>query len=165
MGENEDTSTDYEYWNIPREIEESSASEEECTALSFASERADKQLAGSSSYEDDYQWLYFSHTKRGWMCKICEVYPYSGGSSKGAFSTRPCLNTSHPNHVFKKTWEICKAWKIRTKIVKQWGICVQPNHCEGTLIICTCENVFTLFTLRFRKTLPHHKTMVIWWIS
>ena len=70
LGENEDTSTDYEYWNIPREIEESSASEEECTALSFASERADKQLAGSSSYEDDYQWLYFSHTKRGWMCKI-----------------------------------------------------------------------------------------------
>ena len=29
LGKNEDISTDYEYWNIPREIEESSASEEE----------------------------------------------------------------------------------------------------------------------------------------
>ena len=116
LGENEDTSTDYEYWNIPREIEESSASEEECTALSFASERADKQLAGSSSYEDDYQWLYFSHTKRGWMCKICEVYPYSGGSSKGALSTRPCLNTSHPNHVFKKHEKSARPEKLEPKL-------------------------------------------------
>ena len=33
LDENEDTSTDHEYWNIPREIEESSASKEECTAL------------------------------------------------------------------------------------------------------------------------------------
>ena len=101
LGGNEDRSTDYEYWNIPREIEESSASEKGCTLASFPSERAGKQLAGSSSYEEDYQWLYFSQTKRGWMCKVCEIYPYSGGSSNGAFSTKPCLNTSHPNHVFK----------------------------------------------------------------
>ena len=103
LGENKDISTDYEYWNIPREIEESSASEKECTPVPFPSERAGKHLAGSSSHEDDYQWLYFSQTKRGRMCKIYEVYiyPYSGGSSKGAFSTRPCLNTSHPNHAFK----------------------------------------------------------------
>ena len=101
LGENEDISTDYEYWNIPREIEESSASEKGCTPAPFPSERAGKQLAGSSSSEEDYQSLYFSQTKRGWMCKICEIYPYSGGSSNRAFSTKPCLNTSHRNHVFK----------------------------------------------------------------
>ena len=54
LGENEDISTNYEYWNIPREIEESSASEEECTPVPFPSERVDKWLAGSSSYEDNY---------------------------------------------------------------------------------------------------------------
>ena len=102
LGENEDISTDYEHWNIPREIEESSASEEECTPVPFPSERADRRLAGASSFEDNYQWLSFSQTKRGWMCKICEVYLYSGGSSKGGFSRRPCLNTSDPNHAFKK---------------------------------------------------------------
>ena len=65
LGEHEDISTDYEYWNIPRGTEESSASEEECTPVPFTLERADKRLAGFSSYENDYQWLYFSQTKRG----------------------------------------------------------------------------------------------------
>ena len=43
LGESKYISTDYEYWNIPREIEESSSSEEECTPVPpFPSERADK---------------------------------------------------------------------------------------------------------------------------
>ena len=54
LGENEDMSTDYEYCNIPREIEESSASEENCSIAPLGSDIANKQLAGSSSYEDDY---------------------------------------------------------------------------------------------------------------
>ena len=54
LGENEDISTDYEYRNKPREIEESSASEEDCSPRTFASERTGKRLASSSSYEDDY---------------------------------------------------------------------------------------------------------------
>ena len=116
LGENEDISTDYEYWNIPREIDESSASEEECTPVPFASERADKRLAGSSSYEDDYQWLYFSQTERGWMCRIYEVHPYSGGSSKEAFSTRSCLNTSHPNHAFKNHEKSARHKKLELKL-------------------------------------------------
>ena len=62
LGENEDISTDYEYWNIPTEVEDSSASEDGCNLVPFALERADKQSVGSSSYEDDYQWLYFSQT-------------------------------------------------------------------------------------------------------
>ena len=47
------------------------------------------------------------HSK-GWMCKVCELYPYSTGPSMGAFSTRSCDNTSHPSHSFKQhkssTW-------------------------------------------------------------
>ena len=37
----------------------------------FGSERADKQLVGSSSYEGDYQ------SKRGWLIKISETYIYT----------------------------------------------------------------------------------------
>ena len=37
LGENEDISSDYEYWDIPMEIEESSASEDECTPVPFPS--------------------------------------------------------------------------------------------------------------------------------
>ena len=37
----------------------------------FGSERADKQLAGSSSYEGDYQ------SKRGLLIKISETYIYT----------------------------------------------------------------------------------------
>ena len=109
-------STDYEYWNISRKIEESSASEEECIPVPFPSERAGKRLAGSWSYEDDYQWLFFSHTKRGWICKICEVYLYSEGSSKGAFSTRTCLNTSNPNHAFKNYEKSGRHKKLELKL-------------------------------------------------
>ena len=50
------------------------------------------------------------------MCKICEVYPYSGGSSKGVFSTRPCLNTSHPNHAFKKREKSARHRKLELKL-------------------------------------------------
>ena len=50
------------------------------------------------------------------MCKICEVYRYSGGSSKGAFSTRPCLNTSHPNHAFKKHEKSARHKKLELKL-------------------------------------------------
>ena len=36
------------------------------------------------------------------MCKICEKYPYTGGSPKGAFSTRVCENTAHPSYAFRQ---------------------------------------------------------------
>ena len=36
------------------------------------------------------------------MCKICEKYPYRGGASKGAFSTRACESTTHPSHAFRQ---------------------------------------------------------------
>ena len=46
--------------------------------------KSDKRYSGSK-YEEDHSWLYLFHTHGGWMCKICEKYPYSGGSSNGAF--------------------------------------------------------------------------------
>ena len=54
MVEDEDISTDYGYCNRSGEIEESTASEENCSPVRFGSDKANKQLAGSSSYEDDY---------------------------------------------------------------------------------------------------------------
>ena len=50
------------------------------------------------------------------MFKICEIYPYSGGSPKRAFSTRPCLNTSHPNHTFKKHEKSAKHKKLELEL-------------------------------------------------
>ena len=58
----------------------------------------------------------FFPDKRGWMYKICEVYPYSRGSSKGVFSTRPCLNSSHPNHAFKKREKSAWHKKLELKL-------------------------------------------------
>ena len=78
-------STDYEYWNIPREIEESSASEEECTPVPFPSERADKQLAGSSSDGDDYQWLHFSQTREVGCIKFVRYIHTVEGHRKECF--------------------------------------------------------------------------------
>ena len=60
LGEDEDISTDYEYWNMPREIEVSSAYEEECIPVPFPSERAGKWLGGSWSYEDDISGYVFA---------------------------------------------------------------------------------------------------------
>ena len=48
------------------------------------------------------------------MCKIFEVYPYSGGTSKGAFSTRPCLK--NPNHAFKKHDKSVRQKKVELKL-------------------------------------------------
>ena len=73
-------------------------------------EKSDKRYYGSSKYEEDHIWLYYSEVHRGWMCKICEKYPYSAGPSKGAFSTRSCENTTHPSHSFRQH-EISKRHK------------------------------------------------------
>ena len=87
-----------------QEIESSSESECESDFLRVkkASEKSDKRFYGSSKYEEDFRWLYYSQAFQGWMCKICEKYPYNGGTSKGAFSARPCKNTTHPTHAFKQ---------------------------------------------------------------
>ena len=65
------------------------------------SEKSDKRYSGSSKYED-HSWLYLSQTHRGWIGKICEKYPSSGSSSKGAFSTSACENTTHSSHAFRQ---------------------------------------------------------------
>ena len=54
-GENEGISDNQKYYNLPRETDKSSASEEDCIPILFGSEKADKWLADSSSYKDDYQ--------------------------------------------------------------------------------------------------------------
>ena len=91
---------DEEYWNTPQNIDDSSGSEEEEGII--LNTRSDKRCYGSSKYEKDHKWLYFSQSLKGWVCKVYEMYPYSTGPSKGAFSTTPSENTSHPSHAFKQ---------------------------------------------------------------
>ena len=78
------------YWNIPSEkisdSEEGSSDQQDFMTEKCKVEKSDKRYYGSSSYEEDFSWLYFSQAKHGWMCKICEKYPYNAGPSKGAFS-------------------------------------------------------------------------------
>ena len=100
---------DEEYWNhLLEEINAISSDDSDAESeILFSqskslSEKSDKRYSGSSKYDEDHSWLHFSRTHRGWMCKICEKYPYSGGSSKGAFSTRACENTTHPSHAFRQ---------------------------------------------------------------
>ena len=63
---------------------------------------SDKRYHGSSEFENDFPWLYYSHAHHGWMCKICEKYPYNAGPARGPFSVRDCVNTEHPTHAFKQ---------------------------------------------------------------
>ena len=101
--------TDEEYWNHPLEDINATSSDDSdaesgnlFSQSKLLSEKSDKRYSGSSKYEQDHSWLYFSQTHRGWTCKICEKYPYSGGLSKGAFSTRAWENITHPSHTFRQ---------------------------------------------------------------
>ena len=83
---------DEEYWNHPlEEINATSSDDSDAESRNLflqpklLSEKSDKKNSGCSKYEEDHSRLYFSKTHRGWMCKICEKYPYRGGASKGAF--------------------------------------------------------------------------------
>ena len=91
---------DEKYWNTPRNIDDSSGSEEEERIM--LNTRSDKGCSGLPRYEEDHKWLYFSQSLKSLMCKVSEMYPYSTGPSKGAFSRRPCENNSHPSHAFKQ---------------------------------------------------------------
>lgn len=83
--------------------------------------KSDKRLFNSSKYEEDFPWLYMSHQHRGWMCKVCEKYPYAGGRSKGAFSTRPCANTTHPSLAFKKHEKSSRHKRLEEKLLSDEG--------------------------------------------
>ena len=106
---------------MSRDIDEASSSEddEQAEAVTF-SEKEDKSCYGSTTWEEDYKWLYYSQSKRGWMCKICELYPYSSGPSRGAFSTKPCVNTTHPGQAFKQHNESANHKRFE---IKQLGTC------------------------------------------
>ena len=67
---------DGKYWNTPRYIEESSDSEEEIEPVVFDG-KADKRCYGLTRNDEDHRWLYVSQSFKGWMYKICEMYPYS----------------------------------------------------------------------------------------
>ena len=89
--ENEDM-----YWNIPLDV---STDDEVDESESYPDTNSDKWYHGSSHFENDFLWLYYSHAQHGWMCKICEKYPYNAGPARGAFSVCPCVNTEHSTRV------------------------------------------------------------------
>ena len=100
---------DEDYWNHPLEEINATSSDDSSgesgnlfSQSKLLSQKSYKKYSGPSKYEGHHSWLYFSQTHRGWMCKICEKYPYSAGASKGAFSTRACENTIHPSHAFRQ---------------------------------------------------------------
>ena len=59
--ETEETVDDEYYWSIPCNIDEASSSEddEQAEAVTF-SEKGDKRCYGSTTWEEDYKWLYYS---------------------------------------------------------------------------------------------------------
>ena len=69
-----DEELDEEYWRDTSHINILDESEDEVEKEPISnSERrltSDKRYYGASKYEDDHPWLYFSQSKRGWMCKV-----------------------------------------------------------------------------------------------
>ena len=113
--EEDSIENDQENWSTPRNIVYSFGSEEE--EVIILNTRSDKRCYGSSKYEEDHKWLYFSQSLKGWMCEVCEMYPYSTGPSVGAFSTRPCENNSHSFHVIKQHESSARHKRLEKKLI------------------------------------------------
>ena len=75
----------------PQEEEEEQLSEDEVSVPGVTIEQ-DHRVHNSTRYEEMYSWLYYSHAKEGFMCKVCESRFGSGpipiGSSRGAWRHR-----------------------------------------------------------------------------
>ena len=76
-----DEEVDKEYWQDTSHINILDKSEDEVEKepiLNFKrSLTSDTRYYGVSKYDDNLSWLYFSQSKRGWICKVCKKYPYS----------------------------------------------------------------------------------------
>ena len=66
------------------------------------------------------------------MCKICELYPYSSGPSRGAFSTKPCVNTTHPEHAFKEHNESANHKRLEKKQLGTCALSIYDQLIVGT---------------------------------
>lgn len=113
----EESDVDQEYWkeSLIGEYSDSDDEDHEERA-SEVQMPTDKRYYGSTKYEEDHSWLYYSQVHKGYMCKICEKYPYSSGRSKGAFSTRPCMNTKHPSYAFKQHEKSNRHIRLENKV-------------------------------------------------
>ena len=103
------------YWNIPLDV---STDDEVDQSESYTDVNSDKRYHGSSQFENDFPWLYYSHAQHGWMCKICEKYPYNAGPARSPFSVRPCVNTEHPTHAFKQHEKSGRHQRLEKKLYK-----------------------------------------------
>ena len=103
------------YWNIPLDL---STDDEVDQSESYTDVNSDKRYHGSSQFENDFPWFYYSHAQHGWMCKISEKYPYNADPAGGAFSVRPCVNTEHPAHAFKQHEKSGRHQRLEKKLYK-----------------------------------------------
>ena len=103
------------YWNIPLDV---STDDEVDQSESYTDVDSGKRYHGSSQFENDFPWLYYSHAQHGWMCKICEKYPYNAGPARSPFSVRPCVNTEQPTHSFKQHEKSGRHQRLEKKLYK-----------------------------------------------
>ena len=81
-----DEEVDKEYWQGTSHINILDKSEDEVEKEPISNfKRSLTRYYGVSKYEDSLSWLYFSQSKRGWICKVCKTYPYSRGCIEELF--------------------------------------------------------------------------------
>ena len=70
---------DKKYWQDTSHINILDKSEDEVEKEPISNFKrsltSDTLYYGVSKYEDNLSWLYFSQSKRGWICKVCKNIP------------------------------------------------------------------------------------------
>ena len=51
-----------------------------------------------AKWETRYEWVWYSHSKRGWLCKICAEYADTGDAYWKTEATR---HADHPKRLFE----------------------------------------------------------------
>ena len=112
---------------------------------------SDKKCFNSTKYKD-FPWVCWSHKHRSWLCKICEMYPTTGGCSKVLFwrVQQVILPTQAIAWALMVTasstsslkWNILQTVKRMLSSLKM----LNQNHGRNTeWTVYTFENAFTRF--------------------
>ncbi|CAG2229209.1 unnamed protein product [Mytilus edulis] len=68
--------------------------------------KVDQRKFSSQKYEHKYTWLYCSHSKNGFMCKICDLFALSSSSTR-TFVFKGVILGTHPTRQLESHAEIC----------------------------------------------------------
>ncbi|XP_078327996.1 zinc finger MYM-type protein 1-like [Crassostrea virginica] len=106
---------------------------EEGTKVSYSDtvtlQSFDKRKFSAQKYESQYSWLYFSHVKKGFLCKYCELFGVSSsvspfinkGVDLGTHPTRT-LDTHNESKCHKFAVERYSLCKTNTNVYRQLKI-------------------------------------------